>query len=414
MEDKITLKRVVLDTNVLMGNLDYVKNAFKDYQFVLTTITLEELDHLKFSPSQEKSYKARSAIRFVDEYEDEFEYMINDQFQHLQGWEKKNDNLILDTCMVLKESSPTSCGIATYDKAVKIKANSLGIEVVCLDNCIIDKYTGWKIVEMSDPELAYWYEMEVKVNNWDLLIGQYLIIKNKGELVDVWKWSDRGFVIVGNKKINSKMLGNYRPKDIYQKSLLDSLHENKITLIKGKPGSGKSLAAISYALSQIEKGKYSQLIVFTNPLPSLNSAKLGFYPGTRLEKLSESSTGGILCSKLGGMDSLMRLYNDGVLDIIPMCDIRGYDTTGMNAIIWVQEAQNADINLMKTCLQRIGDDSKCIIDGDFEAQVDLLAFANGNNGMRRASEVFRGHSCYGEIELPIIYRGEIAEIADLM
>lgn len=69
-----------------------------------------------------------------------------------------------------------------------------------------------------------------------------------------------------------------------------------------------------------------------------------------------------------------------------------------------------DISLMKLALQRIGEDSICIIDGDYNAQVDLNQYAGNNNGMRRMSEIFRGHDFYGEVELQNIYRSKIAKI----
>lgn len=53
--------------------------------------------------------------------------------------------------------------------------------------------------------------------------------------------------------------------------------------------------------------------------------------------------------------------------MLPMSDVRGYDTSGMNAGIYITEAQNMDISLMKLALQRIGEDSLVIIDGDCEA-----------------------------------------------
>ena len=71
-----------------------------------------------------------------------------------------------------------------------------------------------------------------------------------------------------------------------------------------------------------------------------------------------------------------------------------------------------DIDLMKLTLQRIGEDSICIIDGDCKAQVDSVEFAGLNNGMRRASKIFRGHDIYGEITLKNIHRSKIAEIAE--
>ena len=97
-----------------------------------------------------------------------------------------------------------------------------------------------------------------------------------------------------------------------------------------------------------------------------------------------------------------------------MSDIRGFDSTGMHAGIYITEAQNMDIELMRLALQRIGQDSVCILDGDSDAQVDLSMYAGANNGMRRVSQVFRGQDIYGEVTLPNIYRSKIARIAQEM
>ena len=69
---------------------------------------------------------------------------------------------------------------------------------------------------------------------------------------------------------------------------------------------------------------------------------------------------------------------------------------------------------MKLALQRIAEDSVCIVDGDYNTQVDLSQYAGNNNGMRRMSEVFRGQDFYGEIELKNIYRSRIAAVAEEM
>lgn len=69
---------------------------------------------------------------------------------------------------------------------------------------------------------------------------------------------------------------------------------------------------------------------------------------------------------------------------------------------------------MKLAMQRVGEDSLVIIDGDCATQVDDTAFAGSNNGMKRLSQVFRGQPFYGEVELGIIHRSKIAAVADLM
>ena len=97
-----------------------------------------------------------------------------------------------------------------------------------------------------------------------------------------------------------------------------------------------------------------------------------------------------------------------------MSDIRGYDTSGMKAGIYISEAQNLDIELMRLALQRIGEDSICILDGDSETQVDSSLYAGNNNGMKRVSEIFKGHDIYGEVTLKNIHRSQIAQLAQLM
>ena len=105
------------------------------------------------------------------------------------------------------------------------------------------------------------------------------------------------------------------------------------------------------------------------------------------------------------------MIETGQLVILPFSDIRGYDTTGMNAAVYITEAQNLDIELMRLALQRIGEDSICIIDGDDRCQVDSILYAGKNNGMKAVSKVFRGEDIYGEVTLPNIYRSKIAHIA---
>jgi predicted ribonuclease YlaK len=84
----------------------------------------------------------------------------------------------------------------------------------------------------------------------------------------------------------------------------------------------------------------------------------------------------------------------------------------MQAGVYITEAQNLDIGLMKLALQRIGDDSICVLDGDSDTQVDLGIYAGTNNGMRRVSQIFKGQDFYGEVTLPICHRSKIAEIAE--
>lgn len=264
--------------------------------------------------------------------------------------------------------------------------------------------------------MANFYQ-DLKSNNLKLLINEYLIIKDEnGEVKDKLRWDGNEFQHVKFPTIKSTLFGQVKPYngDEYQQLALDSLANNKITMLKGPAGTGKSYIAIGYMLWLLEKHKIDRIVIFANPTPTANAAKLGFLPGTQLEKLTDSSLGNMLGAKLGDKMEMERLVSENKLDILPMCDIRGFDTTGLNCAVYITEAQNLDISLMKLALQRIGEDSICIVDGDYEQQVDLNQYAGFNNGMRRLSEVFRGQDFYGEVRLNNIYRGRIASQAELM
>ena len=200
--------------------------------------------------------------------------------------------------------------------------------------------------------------------------------------------------------------------DEYSESA-EKIH-NKITVLRGPAGSGKSMIALSYMFSLLDKGTIDKIIIFCNTVATKGAAKLGYLPGTRLEKLLESQIGIFLESKIGNKYEVEKLIETNKLLILPMSDIRGYDTSGMNAAVYITEAQNTSVDLMKLALQRIGSDSICILDGDDTIQVDLNLYEGSNNGLRRVSEVFRGQEYYGEVTLKNVKRSKIAAQAELM
>lgn len=181
-------------------------------------------------------------------------------------------------------------------------------------------------------------------------------------------------------------------------------------MLKGPAGSGKTYLALGYLFQKLDKGQISKIIIFCNTVATRNSAKLGYYPGSRDEKLLDSQIGNLLISKLGSRIEVERLIDEGLLVLLPLSDIRGYETPSGSGV-YISEAQNLDIDLMQLALTRIKEDSICIIDGDDNAQVDLPAYAGEFNGMKKVSRVYRGCDVYGEVELQIVHRSKIADLA---
>ena len=59
-------------------------------------------------------------------------------------------------------------------------------------------------------------------------------------------------------------------------------------MIKGPAGAGKTYLSLSYLSSLLDKGRIDKIIIFCNTVATKNSAKLGYLPGTRDEKLLDS------------------------------------------------------------------------------------------------------------------------------
>lgn len=388
----------------------------------MSSVTLQELEHIKVSNSktEEVKYRARKAIHQIDSHFSTCQVIVNDSdvqdIIHEYRLDCTNDILICATAKLLSYSYDDLI-FYTYDVCCRTIAKYIfGLNVEYLEDEQHDIYTGYTEIVMSDEDMAYFYA-HLTENLYNLYTNEYLIIKNQsGEIVDKLRWNGCEYQNVKFSNIKSMYFGTIKPYhgDIYQQCALNSMSCNQITMLKGPAGTGKSFLSLGFLFDQLEKHKIDKIIIFCNTVATANSAKIGFLPGTQTEKLLDSSIGNMLEGKLGDKIAVERLISDGKLMLLPMCDIRGFDTTGMNAGIYITEAQNMDISLMKLALQRIGEDSICIIDGDYNAQVDLNLYAGSNNGMRRMSEVFRGEDFYGEVELKNIYRSRIAEVAQKM
>ena len=414
-------KKKFYDTNAI---LDLQDKMFED-DFCISSISLQEMENIKTSgrKDEETKYKARKALHLLDENKDKYEVVIYTTAMENYIVEKQleitPDTKIIASCAFSRGllQQDTDFIFVTNDIACKMIASKIfGLEVESVGEKELDEYKGFVEKSLSEDEMAYFYE-HLQENIYGLLENEYLILKDSNNhVVDTLVWREGMYQNIKFPNIKSDYFGAVKPLngDIYQQMALNSFSNNQITMIKGSAGTGKSYLAIGYMMWLLEKHKIDKIVIFANPTPTMNSAKIGFLPGTQLDKLVDSSIGNMLAGKLGDKFMIEQLVSRNKLSILPMCDIRGFDTSGLNCAVYITEAQNLDISLMKLALQRIGEDSICIVDGDYNAQVDLNQYAGNNNGMRRMSEIFRGHDFYGEIELQNIYRSKIAAIAEMM
>lgn len=410
----LTINNKFFDTNAIL----LLQDQILDEHFYISSTTLEELEHIKVSRNKDEEIKflARKSLHILNENQDKYDVVVvtNEILNIISNYMLPDspDNRICACAFTIPD-----CIFVTKDLACKMIAkNIFKLNVQDIVQDIKDDYHGFVERVLSEEEMAYLYS-HMNENIYGLLTNEYIVIKNEqGEVVDKLRWTGTEYTTIKFPTIKSNLFGMVRPYngDIYQQMCLNSFSTNQITMVKGSAGTGKSYLAIGYMLWLLEKHKIDRIVIFANPTPTMNSAKIGFLPGTQLDKLIDSSVGNMLSSKLGDKYIIGQLVSENKLMILPMCDIRGFDTTGLNCAVYITEAQNLDISLMKLALQRIGEGSICIIDGDYTAQVDLQQYSGNNNGMRRMSEVFRGQDFYGEVELQNIYRSKISQIAENM
>lgn len=393
-----------------------------EFTLVISSITLEELESIKTSGNKDPDvkYAARKVLTDMDEHYGAFEIVLyNDSFGDMMmrdGISLSNDAKIIACARHFAAKHPQDEVIfVTNDLICRHIASMYFITEKVIEEDY--DYDGYKEVYLDEDGLIEFYSNQDK-NLYDLFINQYLLVydANSGDCIERLVWTGDGYRRLAYNTFASKWFGDVKPMkgDLYQSLVADSFSNNKITLVKGPAGSGKTYLSLGFLMHKLERNKIDRIIVFCNTVATKNSAKLGFYPGTRDEKLLDSQIGNLLISKFGGRVAVEQMILEEKLVLLPLSDIRGYDTSGMKAGIYISEAQNMDVELMKLTLQRIGEDSICIIDGDCKTQVDDIHFAGSNNGMRRASQVYRGEDVYGEVTLRNIHRSRVAMIAEKM
>ena len=157
------------------------------------------------------------------------------------------------------------------------------------------------------------------------------------------------------------------PLNEEQKQAKSIILDNKITVLRGQAGSGKSMLAAQIALDLLFR-KEIERIILTRPAVT-SGEDIGFLPGTKEDKLAPYTA--------AIYDNMYRLYNkekidkeliDGRIEVIPLAFMRGRNLS--NCLVVIDEAQNITNRQMELLLGRICVGTKMIVCGD-AAQIDL-------------------------------------------
>lgn len=151
-----------------------------------------------------------------------------------------------------------------------------------------------------------------------------------------------------------------------QKAIVKSITDDNttITIVHGKPGTGKTYSAIQGALKAFKGGSYNKLYLCKSVKTLDNKSEdIGFLKGTLEEKVAP-----FLFSFDFNFKQIINplVYEEArrneVIEFLPLAYIRGIGLN--NCVIILDEAQNINNAILRTVLSRIGQNCKLIILGD--------------------------------------------------
>jgi phosphate starvation-inducible PhoH-like protein len=175
-----------------------------------------------------------------------------------------------------------------------------------------------------------------------------------------------------------------------QADYLDALRTSPQVVVVGPAGTGKTFIAATYGADLYRNRLVSRIILTRPNVPC--GPSLGFFPGSLEEKFAPWATPVVeaIKDRIGTAAFEIALKNHDI-EMVPFEVMRG--RSWKNAFVLLDEAQNTTAIEMKTFLTRLGEDCKCVINGDV-SQCDLAQAS----GLRTVIELIRAHA----LPVPVI------------
>jgi PhoH-like ATPase len=393
-------KKVVLDTNILMADID-----LSQYETVYIPLTVcEELDKHKESSDNDKAYKGRRAIRNI-QASNNIEF-VKDFSYSLPKWldTDRNDNRILGYVMELQTKNPDVIFV-TGDLNLYHKAKAM--DLICEWYEVnykydMGNYNGWNEVSGNTECINQFYQ-DVYDRKIKFLTNEYLIIHNTDTDETTEERFD-GEKFVALSLPPSKSVKGLNPQ---QRCALDLLHNKDIPvkIIVGKHGSGKTMLATKVALHHIEKETYKTLVFLRNPVSS-DGTEIGYLPGSKEEKTIDFMRPllqYIENEKTQGYADFLIKNEKVKMDVVTF--LKGVNID--DSFVIVDEAEDLNTKLIKLVGSRIAKKSCIVFTGDYKQAESRY---KSDNGLLKLISEAKGHPLVGIVNLPEDLRSEASKI----
>ncbi len=158
-----------------------------------------------------------------------------------------------------------------------------------------------------------------------------------------------------------------RPRTDGQARYIKSLKDHELVFCIGPAGTGKTYLAVANAVAALRKGKIKKIVLVR---PAVEAGEhLGFLPGDLEAKINPYLRPLLdALHDLMDYDQIRRYMGNDLIEIAPLAYMRG--RTLNDAVIILDEGQNATVSQMKMFLTRMGTNARIVVTGDV-TQVDL-------------------------------------------
>ena len=455
-------KVYVVDTNIILDNLDHLKKISQDGQNIIAIpdTVLIELEEFKKNPT-ELGFVAREFARMIadstDIGTDESNGFTVVKYQHNGGTEihiiskdfydcdinmhhiqESNDKRIVEACVAAgvyyHEYKVIFLSIDVYARTFA-KLKRVLTETLHDDKKDLPDFRYWKSIEIDEDVVLENKEIALLDRNRDGETRSYEFVRPSGR--KDYAIIGNGLISLINEEEDFKGLA-VKPSNIKQKFLAKALLSPYFDtyVVDARAGSGKTLLAISAAmkLMDVYRGNgntvYQKIVYVRNSVESLdkgedvgylagNDEKFRIYnmplrdtleyiarKGIKTKDKTEEEEKALIEEKI---EKLITKYN--ITTLWPG-EARG--RTLDDAIVILDEWQNASNKTSQLVISRLTSTCKLIVIGS-NRQIDNLYLNRYNNGLTfllKLAQKQNEHLKFFSIDMEKSVRGKYAQFAD--
>ncbi len=455
-------KKYLLDTSIILDDIENLTYIYQngENEIFIPEIVLHELDKKK-EFQNELGYFAREFFRAIS-YDDKVKrknigiendlvYKMNFKLKNTEfeifiiyrpTYKTQHLDYGLNDSRILELAKDYTFILLTNDVSLRIKSLSQGIKA--------ESIVRNRVENPSDIEFLFQFKLHKDANIADLENNQAFKNLKNWSIIELHEEdnTDSSIYLTGKKRFGFKIDGQFveqnldmildenppyiHPINLEQKLLYALLinPKNKISIITGSTGSGKTLISLQAGITLVKKGIVDGIVYMRNTITSNDKeAELGFRKGDEtqklnyfmyplysainftIDKLQESSiakqieySGDVnTIEKRDATEYFIKKHNIEIMDI---AHARGISIARKFVIF--DEAQNASDSTIKLIGTRIAQDCKIIFLGDWK-QIDHPYLSKFRNGAVTLLQKAQTNDFISGIQLKNTIRSDIAQ-----